>query len=473
MTNDSPDAIRKRRHRNERIAATILVVIVAAGTAGIVAWQNRITEELREDTSYIPKKEKITPEILLLQEYVRIDTSTPEGAARGARWLHALLAKHGVKAEIIESAPGRLNVYARIRGRSQGDGLLLFNHIDVVSPGKERWAAPPFEARIFANQLWGRGALDMKALALCQLLAFLEQAKRARAPEHDLVFLATCDEETGSPYGMQWIIDHRPDVIAGIRYGLTEGGVTEMLSEQMTYFGIEVGGKQVVKLNLGANDLESLRRARIALEPFMVTHEPERVLPVVEEYFRAKAPTRLAYREHLADIHKTIREGRFWSLPPSYRELTRNTLFVYAPQQTNDGWTMAVVLSNLPGERSEPRLEWLSGIVAPYGVRIAKITHNEGPVPVSPHETPLFEMLIAESKRRYRTEAGVEVLYRSVTDSRFLRPLGIICYGLSPYPVDFHQSVTIHRANERIRLDAFMEGVGFMQTVIRQWSSGL
>jgi hypothetical protein len=132
---DSPELVRKRRHRNERIVAGIVVLIVAAATGWMAWWSHIEGEQLERDRRYIPKVTKITPEVLLLQEFVRIDTSNPKGAAAGARWIAEYLRKHGVTPEIIESAPDRLNVYARIRGRNPGEGLLLFNHIDVVPPG--------------------------------------------------------------------------------------------------------------------------------------------------------------------------------------------------------------------------------------------------------------------------------------------------------------------------------------------------
>lgn len=465
----SSEADRKRRHRNERIVAALVILVLAAATAGVVGWQRRTAEELKRDRRYIPRTATITPEIELLQEYVRIDTSTPAGAARGARWLVAQLETRGVRAEIIESAPDRLNVYARIPGRTGGNGLLLFNHIDVVAPGGE-WMFPPFEARISINQMWGRGTLDMKAMAVCQLLAFAEVARAGVRPQHDLVFLATADEETGSEYGMQWLLAHRPDVFAGIQYGITEGGVTEMLSEQMTYFGIEIAAKQLVDLTVEGPDLASLQEARIALEPAMFPREAQRVLPAVRQYFHDIAPTRTAYRPFLTDIDATIRRGQFWSLPAPYRDLTQDSLWVGAPTNASGRWQMSVRMANLPDVIPEERLAWLRSLIEPHGVRVAEIRAKQGPVPSSPSNNPLFAMLVERAREQYGVEAGVQVLYRSTTDSRFLRQRGIHCYGLCPYPVDYYQSNTIHNANERIRLDGFMEGVEYMREVVVGWA---
>lgn len=458
-----------RRHRIERIVAAVVVLLAAAGAAGVLWWSTAQKKALESDQRYIPRAVEMTPEIQLLQDFVRIDTSTPAGAAAGARWLADQLRKGGVQPELIASTPDRLNVYARIRGRKRGEGLMLFNHIDVVPPG-ERWSHPPFEGVITLNMMYGRGTVDMKAMTICQLLAFLEVA-RGKAPEHDLVFLATADEETGSEFGMRWLIANRPDVLADVKYGITEGGITEIMGERMTYFGIETGGKQFVEHTLEADSAEALSRARIALEPYIFSREPQRVLPAVRHYFRQIAPTRMSFKPYLADIDRTIREGEFWRLPPTYRDLTQNSLWASAPQKDGDRWTMLVRHANLPDENPDARLAWLAGLVEPYGVRMGEVRQKQGPVPVSPHETRLFSILAAQAERRYGVPAGTVILFRSATDSRFLRPLGIICYGLSPYPVDFYQSSAVHGRDERIRLDAFLAGVGYLRRSVAEWAA--
>jgi acetylornithine deacetylase/succinyl-diaminopimelate desuccinylase-like protein len=470
MTGDPVLAAKKKRHRNERIAATLLVLLLAGATVYIIRMERISERELRTDKRLVPKSTPLTPEIKLLQEYVRIDTSTPEGVARGARWLAAQLEEKGIKPEIIESAPGRLNVYARIRGRSRGQGLVLFNHIDVVPPNGE-WSLPPFEARIGLNMMWGRGTLDMKAMALCQLFAFTAIAQSADAPEHDLVFLATADEETGSQFGMQWLIQNRPDVFADIRYGITEGGITEMMSEDMTYFGIEVNGKQLVHLTLEGTDRESLERARIALEPAMFPREPQRILPIVRRFFSDVAPARIAFRKPLADIDGTIARGDFWHLPVTYRDLTQDSLWVSAPFESDGRWRMTVRMVNLPDERPDDRIRWLETVVAPYRTHVAQVHEKQGPVPSSDPDSVVFQILAKRASEEYSVPSGVVVLYRAMTDSRFLRQHGVDCYGVCPFPVDFYQSNTIHRPHERIDLDGFLRGIEYMDGVVRDWAA--
>ena len=459
-----------RRHRNERIAAGILILIVAAISVVMVRWNRAEEEALRADKRYIPKPLKVTPDVVALQELVRIDSSKPEGVAAAAKWIAAYLERSGVRAELIESAPSMLNVYARIKGRAPGDALLLFNHIDVVPPG-DGWDIEPFGAHLRGDRMVGRGTLDMKALTICQLVAFADIAKSGKVPPHDLVFLATAEEERGSRQGMQWLLANRPELFEGVAYGITEGGITELVGDRLTYFGVEIGGKQMVHAVISAPTRDALRAARIALEPAMFPRQPLRVIPAVRAYFQAIAPTRLQYREALQDIDRTIAEGRFWDLPTTYRDLVQNGLTTGPPEQRNGKWEMLVTMINLPDEQPDARLAWLGKTIAPAGAIVREVPVREGPVPTSTDKTRLFELLTAEARTRYGVSAGVQVLYRSASDSRFLRQRGITCYGISPYLVNFAQSMSIHAPNESITVSAFVEGVEYLRSVVRAWAA--
>lgn len=460
---------KRRRHRNERIVAAIVVLLVAAGTVAVFLWDRRQREELRSDQRYIPKRVTMTTEVTMLQELVRFDSSRPEGVASAARWIASYLERNGIRAEIIESAPSMLNVYARIEGEKPGQALLLFNHIDVV-PAGEGWRAPPFEARLWGDLLYGRGTVDMKALTICQLVAFVDVARSGRKPSHDLVFLATAEEEQGSRLGMQWLLEHRPDLFTGVATGITEGGITEIMGERMTYFGIEIGGKQYVHAIVAAPTREALKQSRIALEPFIFSSRPGRLLPEVRTHFAQLAPTRIQFRELLADMDATIRNGQFWRLPPTYRDLVQNSLVTGPPERAGDEWQMLVTLLNLPDEDPDRRIAWLDETVAPAGGRVKEIRSKEGPAPMASYETPLFALLAAEARKRYQVQAGVQILYRSTSDARFLRVRGIDAYGVSPYPVNFFQSLAIHNPNESITVGAFQEGVEYLRAVVRAWA---
>ncbi|MGZ8868412.1 MAG: M20/M25/M40 family metallo-hydrolase, partial [Thermoanaerobaculia bacterium] len=408
------------------------------------------------------------------QEYIRFDTSNPPGTElAAAQWLAGLIRGGGVEAEVIESAPGRGNVYARIRGKRDGTGLLLLHHIDVAPVSPENWQYPPFAAQIHLDQLYGRGAVDMKGAGIVFLHAFLDIARSGRQPEHDVVFLAVADEETGSRFGMEWLVENRPDVIDGVRYALNEGGITEMTEERVTYYGIEIGTKVQVAVQIVAPTREQLQRVRIALEPwFTPDREPGRILPEVREFFKDVAPLRVEFADDLADIDRTIAKGKFWDLPIGYRELTQNNVFAQGVQPAaKGGFQMRTLLMNLPDEDPDERIAWLAERVRPFGARIGEVERKEGPVPVASTKTPFFDLLKAEAAKAFGCHAGTEILNRSWNDSRFLRHRGVSAYGINPFPIDFFQAEAIHGPNESVRLEYLVKGVEFTRGVVRRYVS--
>jgi len=448
-----------------------LALLLAGGAAvGALTIYNWRTKDEIDSQLWIPKPARITPEIVRLQEYVRIDTSE-NNEIDGAKFLAAILAKNGVRYEIIESAPGRANLYARLKGTRDGDGLLLLNHIDVVPADPAGWTRPPFAAAERFNLIFGRGTLDMKGIALCQLEAFLDVARSGRTPERDIIFLATADEENDGLLGVGWLMEHRPDIFRGVRYALNEGGITETEAERISYFGIEIGTKMVCHVRLHAATREALQRARIALEPRISPPDPERILPEVKEFLHQIAPLRVEQRVLLDDVEAAVAAGKFWLLSPGYRELTQNVMWLGGVEAESGGFVMKVNLFNLPDELPERRIELLRKEVAPFGATV-EVLRTTGPAPFSSRRTPLWQLLEQEIKREYGGgfRVGSEVLAASYNDSRYLRARGIDAYGVWPFPVDFYQTQGIHGIDERVRADWFMQGVSLMRRVVRGYA---
>lgn len=424
------------------------------------------------DDAYIPKNTPLTAEIELLQEYIRIDTRTGNEMP-GAIFLVDQLKEAGVEAEIIESAPGRANVYARIPGRSDEGGLLLLHHIDVHPAHLEGWDHPPFGAEIHLNMMWGRGTLDMKGIGICHLLAFLDVARSGEVPEHDLVFLAVADEERGGGLGADWLTRNRPDIFEGIAYAMNEGGITEMIREKIVYFAIETGGKQFATVRLNLPNRESADELREQLNRGMYDPEPERILPEVREYFQAIAPHRIVYQELLSDIDQTVANGRFSELPRPYRLLTQNNAAARPPLELADGtWALDVVIQYLPDQTPEEPIRALRDRVAENIQGFEILTAPEDTAPISPTDSAFFTHLAESVRAQYGddVDVGPYLLFIGSTDCRFLRQQSIQCYGLWPFPVDYYQSITVHRKNERLRLNWFLEGVELTRRVVWGYS---
>ena len=159
----------------------------------------------------------------LLARLVSIDSQNPDlvpGAAGESRIAHAIAQiaeAGGMEVELIEPAPGRTSVLARLRGtggtggaggtRSKGSGrtLLLNGHVDTVALGEMENALSP---SVRDGRMYGRGVYDMKAGVTAMLMAALTLSKASKArPAGDLLITAVADEEYAS-IGTQSVLDH-------------------------------------------------------------------------------------------------------------------------------------------------------------------------------------------------------------------------------------------------------------------------
>src|SRR5438874_2315435 len=233
----------------------------------------------------------------LLRRYLMIDTTNPPGnELAGATFLAGVLAGEGIPSETVESAPGRANLVARLRGDGSLPGIVLHHHIDVVYADRRYWTVDPFGGVLRDGYLYGRGAIDMKSTGIMHLAALLA-LKRAKAPlTRDLIFLATADEEAGSAYGARFVADQRRDWIAGAEYAISElGGIETHAGFKAPLGHIVISEKTGLPLTLTARsqpghgsmpwpDTAPHRLIR-ALDRLLASERPLRVLPEVQEYF--------------------------------------------------------------------------------------------------------------------------------------------------------------------------------------------
>ena len=144
----------------------------------------------------------------LLARLVSIDSQNPDlvpSAAGESEIAHAIAKiaeAGGMEVELIEPAPGRTSVLARLRGTGSGRTLLLNGHVDTVALGEMENALSP---GVRDGRMYGRGVYDMKAGVTAILIAALTLSK-AR-PAGDLLIMAVADEEYAS-IGTQSVLDH-------------------------------------------------------------------------------------------------------------------------------------------------------------------------------------------------------------------------------------------------------------------------
>jgi acetylornithine deacetylase/succinyl-diaminopimelate desuccinylase-like protein len=159
----------------------------------------------------------------LLQELIRLDTTNPPGnETLAAELLCGYLEAAGAECTLHARVPDRANLVARIRGRGDGPSLALLSHTDVVLADAREWVREPFGGELVDDEVWGRGALDMKGEVAASAVALATLAREGWRGSGDLIFIAAADEEVGSGFGLEWLVEAHPDDVRA-DFSVTEG----------------------------------------------------------------------------------------------------------------------------------------------------------------------------------------------------------------------------------------------------------
>ena len=417
----------------------------------------------------------------LLREYVGIDSQNPPGrTVETARFWAERLGCEGIPFEIVGDDPERPIVVARLSGRTRGDALLLLHHMDVYPVGDlSVWDFPPFAAADGVGDLvqyvCGRGTLDMKAQGIADFLAIASLRRDGIVPERDVVFVAEPGEETFTPeIGIGWVLEHRPDLLAGVTDVLNEGGVNEVVGDRIARFGIEVLQKANVIATAHARDEGALRALRDLFERKM-SAEPFRVLDEVQDFLAFVGPSRSdIWGHHMNDARAAVASGKLAEgIPEVYRSLFRDMYYWGEPKRaaTGGGLSMDLVATLLPGRSARARWEEMERWAAPLGVRLTlrHLTPDSVPAERRGRAWETLHTVLALDPDE-DADVGPYVLTGSYTNLSYLRARGIRCYGVSPFAVNLLDAVTIHSKNERIRLPAYLEGVARTKRIVREYA---
>ena len=196
--------------------------------------------------------------ITLCQEMIRIP-SVNYGEGRGdekamAEYVASKLAEVGIKSELIETAPNRVNVVAKIEGSDQSrPGLVLHGHIDVVPANADDWSVDPFSGEIKDGFIWGRGAVDMKDMDAMILATVRMWQRVGYKPPRNILLAFFADEEAGSDYGSRWLVKHRPELFDGYSEAVSEvGGFSLTITGGHRLYLVEAAQKGINWMRLSA-----------------------------------------------------------------------------------------------------------------------------------------------------------------------------------------------------------------------------
>lgn len=421
----------------------------------------------------------------ILADYLRVDTTNPPGNEEAAaRFLARILRKEEIPFRILESAPGRANLYARLRGTGGASPLLLLQHMDVVPSNQNQWEIGPFSGELSQEAVWGRGALDMKGLGVVHLMTFLA-IQRSKLPlNRDVILLATADEEAGGNLGLAWLMDNHFELLRGVGLVLGEGGANVVVDGRPAYIGIEVTQKVPLWLRLsvkGQSGHASILhpgsapwRLVRALQRISTYQSPIRVEPSVARYFRRIARFQPPSQQQLFSGIRRVLEDRHLvaELGPYYGSLLQNTInltVLRAGEATNAVPAEAVAELDcrlLPSQDIDQFVSDLTRLIDDPAVQIQRLLEF-GPG-YSPEDSELFtaveEVLAAMGSP---AEVGPSVL-AGFTDSYHFRTAGIPAYGFTPFLAASGEARGVHGENERITVTDFRQGLSLFYRVVER-----
>ncbi|HUP31807.1 MAG TPA: M20/M25/M40 family metallo-hydrolase [Gaiellaceae bacterium] len=424
----------------------------------------------------------------LLQELIRFDTTNPPGnEAACVGFVRAQLEAAGCETQTYEREPGRPNLVSRLPG---GDAppLLLQGHVDVVTTFGQTWTHPPFEGLLVDGEIWGRGALDMKAGVAMLVHAFLRAKLEGPPLPGDLVLVVLSDEENGGDRGARFLVQEHPELFAGTRYALGEFGGFTLHAGGRRFYPIQVAEKQICWLKAtvhgpgghGAMINRGGTAARLGrlLSALDRKRLPVHVTPVVRDSIEAIADAlprpqaavmRSLLKPRLTDGALRLLGAQGTLFEPMLRN-TVNATIVRGGEKINvvpSAIELELDGRALPGFSPEQLIAELHDAVGD-DVEIELVRHDPGP---PAPDLGLFETLAGVIRELDPEGIPIPLLQIGVTDGRFFSQAGVQTYGFLPMrlPQGFAFAKLIHAADERIPVDALEFGAEAVWRAIQRF----
>jgi acetylornithine deacetylase/succinyl-diaminopimelate desuccinylase-like protein len=420
-----------------------------------------------------------------LQELVRIDTSNPPGnETRAAEYMKGVLAKEGIDSVIVESAPGRGSLIARLKGNGSKRPLLLLGHLDVVGVERDQWTAEPFAAEIRPDgYLYGRGSADDKAMDAANLVVFL-MLKRLNVPlDRDVILLAEAGEEGTTQYGIDYVVREHWEKIE-CEYAINEGGGFLLGPDgQLAVAGVSPtekiprGLRVVARGSSGHGSMPRLDNPVVHLAAAVAKigawQPPMRLNETTRAFFSRLAQHAPADKKwfftHLDDP-KTQAEFRHNEI--SYNSMLRTSI---SPNIIKGGFRENVIPAEaeaildvraLPDENMEQFIATLQQLVNDPAIEITRLKGGqERPAaPPSRLDNEMFQALERAQQKVWPQAITLPTMQVGATDSAQLRARGVQAYGIG-VPQTAEDRKRVHGNDERVSVEQLGKFVEYLWLV--------
>jgi len=416
----------------------------------------------------------------LLSDLVRIDTSNPPGnESRAAEYMRGVLAAEGIAVQVYESAPGRGNLVARIKGSGKKKPLLLMAHLDVVGVERDKWTVDPFAAVVKDGYLYGRGAIDDKSMDAANLEVFL-LLHRLKVPlDRDVILLSAAGEEGTTQFGIDFMVQKHWDEIE-CEYALNEGGDVPEENGKVQYVAVSTTQKVPRGFSLVAHGSSGHGSAPRLDNP--IAHLSAAVAKVSswEAPMRLNETTRRFFQQMVlisppdkaeiyAHVEDPAAQKKLHEIQPAYYSMLRTSL---VPTIIKGGFRSNVIPAEaearfdvraLPDENMDRLKAELTKLFNDPAISIVDAENvNQRPAtPPSGLETEGFHALEHAQQKVFPGVPTIPIMQVGATDSAQLRVRGVKAYDIGTV-MSAEDLKRIHGNDERIQIAGFGKFVEFL-----------
>lgn len=418
---------------------------------------------------------------ILFKQLVRQETSNPPGhETRAACIVRDYLRQAGLSARMPAKRRERASLVARLPGRTE-EHLILLSHLDVVPASCGKWRHPPFAAREARGHIYGRGTIDIKRL-VAQSALLLAAAKKERWPlRRGLTVVAAADEEEGGAYGARYLVASQPSLFRRA-YCLGEGGGLCLRHGGRNVCLLSFGERGWLWFRLvlqgGAGHASFSRRRNPLYGLTKILQRLERLnddLPVHWHPRVARSARRLVEigggRPHASRFDRQLArqaDDLAFLLSTGCRHTLQPTM-VSASSKINV-LPQSVALAGdgrvAVGRKAASLLGELRRIFTPLGARVEVLDASD------PTESPPEGELPDAVAAAMPDHEIIPFVQAGGTDMRFLRPLGIPCYGFSPMRIagSLQQHYRLfHGVDEHLSVENLEMGYEVLREVARRF----
>ena len=402
---------------------------------------------------------------------------------KAAQWLAVKLSAIGLNNVEILPTAGHSVVYGEwlaTRGGTSAPTVLIYGHYDVQSAEPlEDWKSVPFEPDIRNDNLYARGASDMKGQTLAAVNAVEAIIKTENLPLN-IKFLIEGEEEIGSKHLNEFLIAYREKLAADFSLNTDAGGMPDAETPSICY-GLRGGASFILNIFGPSQDLHSGEYGGVIQNPIHVLSRL--IADLHDEHGHVTLPgfydkVRKIDEEEHAELARLPFDDAFllkhsgapalWGEPefiPAERIGARPTMEVVMftagepksaiPAKASARFAFRLVLDQDPNEVHQQFRQYLE-LYAPPTVKWELEFRGGGPGIITNYNAP--EVLAM--KDALRTAFGKDPIFQRVGGGigavlMFKQTLGIdsVLTGFSLYDDNFHGP------NEKLHLPTWKKGM--------------